>query len=313
MDIIIDIQGFLDTKEKFIPKEVALVAINVPIIGHWIMTPPYSFVELCENSRRQNTWLSRNYHGIEWFDGETKPECFTQHLREIIRETRFIYCRGEEKASYLRNLLSRTVYNLEGISPSFKNLRDKEEDGQRCSHHGFRNNPEFHCALRNVYALKRWFTAKYTDVYNDSSCGDSCFTSPSGESGENEKTNGNIFPKKKYYRFTNKKSDVTRKVEAWLNKPIREEEEEEGKKQTTVMVDNPAIQSTANENAQESFIPMKEEKSSLIFQPRTTSRYMEDEHARNFTSVESSRCRLCGSLSCRQTAEGVDENDSHCR
>lgn len=118
MDIIIDIQGFRDADEKFLPKKVALVTIDAPIVSHWIMLPPHPFGELPETIRRQNCWLSRNYHGIEWFDGKTNPKYFALQLREIIRHTRHIYVRNIEKAHYLRNLISREIYNLEGISPA---------------------------------------------------------------------------------------------------------------------------------------------------------------------------------------------------
>jgi len=94
MEIIIDIQGFRDAEEKFIPKEIAVVAINAPIFGHWIIIPPCPFVNLPESSRRQNNWLSRNYHGIEWVDGEVNLEHFKQHLREITRQAYRIYSRG---------------------------------------------------------------------------------------------------------------------------------------------------------------------------------------------------------------------------
>ncbi|XP_011870599.1 PREDICTED: uncharacterized protein LOC105563544 [Vollenhovia emeryi] len=128
MDVVIELQGFRDIdKKKFIAKEIALVAIQEPIIGHWILTPPYPFEDLPERSRLENNWLSRNYHGIEWFDGETNLECFTLHLRRITRLARNIYTRGREKAHYLRQLLSRNIYNLEIISPPFKNL---PEDGE---------------------------------------------------------------------------------------------------------------------------------------------------------------------------------------
>jgi len=43
MDIIVDIQGFRDAEKKFIPKEVAVVAIDATIVDHWIMIPPHSF------------------------------------------------------------------------------------------------------------------------------------------------------------------------------------------------------------------------------------------------------------------------------
>lgn len=48
MDIVIDIQGFRDATEKFLPKEIAVVAIGASIVDHWIMTPPHPFDELPE-------------------------------------------------------------------------------------------------------------------------------------------------------------------------------------------------------------------------------------------------------------------------
>ena len=70
MDIVIDIQGFRDVEENFIPKEVAVLAINAAITGHWIMTSPCPFEDLPVRTKRENNWLTRNYHGIEWFDGD---------------------------------------------------------------------------------------------------------------------------------------------------------------------------------------------------------------------------------------------------
>jgi len=54
MNIVIDIQGFRDVEENFIPKEVAIL--------HRIMTSPCSFDDLPERVRRENNWLTRNYH-----------------------------------------------------------------------------------------------------------------------------------------------------------------------------------------------------------------------------------------------------------
>ena len=131
MDIVIEMQGFRDMGDRFLPKEVAVVAIHNPIIGHWIMMPPHSFEELPEKSKRENNWLTRNYHGIEWFDGEAHLKYFTLQLREITRHAHRIYTRGNDKARYLQNLLSRSIYNLEDISPSFRDLPDEEKEGRR--------------------------------------------------------------------------------------------------------------------------------------------------------------------------------------
>jgi len=93
MDIVIDIQGFHDVEEYFIPKEVAVLAINA-ITEHWIITSPCPFEDLPERVRRENNWLTRNYHGIEWFNGDVNPKNFTIHLRDITRHTRYIYFIG---------------------------------------------------------------------------------------------------------------------------------------------------------------------------------------------------------------------------
>ncbi|XP_072757019.1 uncharacterized protein [Anoplolepis gracilipes] len=160
MDIVIDIQGFRDVNDKFIPKEVAIVSIDAPIVGHWIMMPLHPFGELSAKARRENNWLSQNYHGIEWFDGETNLKYFISHLREITRRVRYIYVRSNEKASYLRNILSRDINNLEDISPPFKNLSSKEEDGRYCCYHEFWNFGIFRCALHNAYKLKYWIVTQ---------------------------------------------------------------------------------------------------------------------------------------------------------
>jgi len=51
MDIIIEIQGFRNVNEKFIPKEVAVVAINAIIIGHWIMISLCPFSDLSKRKQ----------------------------------------------------------------------------------------------------------------------------------------------------------------------------------------------------------------------------------------------------------------------
>ena len=66
MDIVINIQGFRDVEENFIPKQVAVLVINAVFTRHWIMMLPYPFGDLPERVRRENNWLTRNYHGIEW-------------------------------------------------------------------------------------------------------------------------------------------------------------------------------------------------------------------------------------------------------
>jgi len=81
------------------------------------------------------------------------------NICETLHDTHATSIAEDKRRRYLSNLLSRNVYNLEGISPAFKNLSDFEGCGQRCTHHGFRTNVE-HCALRNAYKLKHWLSMR---------------------------------------------------------------------------------------------------------------------------------------------------------
>lgn len=336
MDIVIDIQGFRDVNDKFIPKEVAVVAINAPIVGHWIMMPPHPFGELPERVRQENNWLTRNYHGIEWYDGEANPKYFTLQMREITRNTRYIYVRGNEKARYLQNLLSRNIYNLEGISPAFKNLLPEEERGRYCSHHGFRKFGIFHCALRNAYKLKRWLVAQNncdssdTNSVNQTTCS-SLENWELAEDDENKDyafndINENIILNQNIKTQSNneieknnwsKDEQTIGKEEDNLAKLDSSTLADKNKRETPTIfsqtdIENPVIQNTGtDENT-----PAKEVKTEIIqiIPPvRSSSGTKENELMRNSTSIASSRCQTCGGLSCRQSPEGVDTIDSNCR
>jgi len=293
MDIIVDIQGFSDISSNFLPKEVAIVTLHASFTGHWILLPRYSFEALPEKSRRENNWLTQNYHGIEWFDGETDEEYFTTQLREITRLVRNIYTRGKEKADFLQRMLSRSVYNLEGISPPFKNLPEDEKAGrQRCIHHGFRYSPtiKYHCALRNAFKLKRWLLEQDID------------------SGYEELSHENP--------ATNRPNAEEIKEETTADDDDGETCGEEATAYYTFSVPQPAFVSrsmptlTHMDNSASS--PRKEVSPTveqLIPTRRTPPRDVKNEYAGNLASAASTPCRTCGSLSCRQSTEGVDETD----
>ncbi|EGI65602.1 hypothetical protein G5I_05902 [Acromyrmex echinatior] len=106
-NIVIDIQGFRDVEENFISKEIAVLAINAMITGHWIMTPPHLFGDLPERVRRENNWLTRNYHGIEWFDENVNPKYFTIQL--LIHYTPRTLHLAEEQGEEKNHDISRNI------------------------------------------------------------------------------------------------------------------------------------------------------------------------------------------------------------
>ena len=301
MDIVVDIQGFRDAEEKFIPKETAVVAINARIIGHWITLPPYSFDELPERSKRENNWLSQNYHGIEWFDGEANPKYFVRQLREITRRARFIYTRGQEKASYLSDLLSRNIYNLEADTPAFKNLPDTDELGHRCSHHGFRSNAKYLCALRNAYKLKRWLNERNKRSSNHTTLP---FIKKEEEEEEEEEEE--------------KAEESSQNVEVKAEVASSDEEKENHLFVTTSSKTNDSAESphitkselvlqSSHENASSTEQLNSTQTIPLL---RSSPSY---EFTGNFKCLEPSKCQVCRSLPSRPTTEDVDEIDSYRR
>lgn len=291
MDIVIDIQGFRDADSKFIPKEVAVVAINRNITDHWILMPPYLFSELSETSRKENNWLTRYYHGIEWNDGESNPKYLAIHLREITRSCRRIYVRGSEKARYLQNLLSRNIYNLESISPSFKCLTAKE----RCTYHGLRERfNNFQCALTNAYKLKQWLNEQNSikqnrgDIFVRRFPDSEVIWSEDEEKEQNESDCDSFVDCLTGDGMANKLSDnFAKDIEIPTLTVEKATQTENGAK--------------INTDFEQYLIP----ENYTLPPPHTR-----DEYASYLTSSATTKCKSCGGLSCRQIAEGVDTVDS---
>ncbi|KYN07153.1 hypothetical protein ALC62_01885 [Cyphomyrmex costatus] len=157
MNIVIDIQGFKNTEEDFFPKEVAIVSINNDHCAHWIIAP-YSFTELSTRSKSQNNWLSKNFHGIEWFEGDTPYKNLCRHLRTIAQFTNRIFIRGRDKSAFLHRITSRNIINLEEEEkcPPFHQLPQLK---QTCLIHSIKiktNNREYTCALNNALRIRKW-------------------------------------------------------------------------------------------------------------------------------------------------------------
>lgn len=150
---IVDIQGFVDCENQFLPKEVAVVSLREGHIAHWVIAPPCEFSELPYPTQKQNNWLTVNFHGIEWYDGEISSIQLKKHIREIAQVADHIYVRGREKKLYLERITARRIFNLENISPTFEELRSST---QYCLHHGSIKRRVFKCALHNALNLKKW-------------------------------------------------------------------------------------------------------------------------------------------------------------
>ncbi|KAL7288276.1 hypothetical protein TKK_0017615 [Trichogramma kaykai] len=152
MDAVIDIQFIKNSKNECIPKEVAVTSIQNNYIVRWVLITPTS-KNLPMDIIRQNNWLVRNYHGLDYYDGEVSTRCFLKTFRELAKKINKVYVRGNEKLDFIQNLMSREVINLEydPDCPSFLN------PDTYCIHHGLKElSLRYACALNNVIRLKNW-------------------------------------------------------------------------------------------------------------------------------------------------------------
>ncbi|XP_044019229.1 uncharacterized protein LOC122859601 [Aphidius gifuensis] len=128
--LIIDIQCLVGSRNEYYPKEISVLTLHDKFISHWIIGPPFKYSKLEKGARRQNNWLTKNYHKIDW-DASEVPYKNLQSLIEKIGE-------------------------LENISPRFGLL---PADEHYCLFHGV-NYPNYTCTQQNVYKLKNWLIGK---------------------------------------------------------------------------------------------------------------------------------------------------------
>ena len=168
IDYIIDIQAFHDKEGVFLPKEIAVIALDSKYISHWIVKPPCEYSELPKGIISTNCYLTCYHHGIEWYDGESNLNDVYAALRSISRNAQNIYVRGYQKVNLLERVLARHITNLEEYScPSFKNLPGTDE--HFCAYHG-KKSEKFACALTCANKLRMWL--RKTLYMNDTSADD---------------------------------------------------------------------------------------------------------------------------------------------
>ncbi|KAL7301308.1 hypothetical protein TKK_0006045 [Trichogramma kaykai] len=169
MDAIIDIQYIKDSKNKYIPKEVAIVCVDNNFSAHWLIITPPS-INLSPAIKRQNTWLLKNHHGLDYYDGEVTLRSLNNRLKELAKNIGKIYVRVNEKYSYIQNLMAREIINLEDNidCPSFNNL---PWENTYCLHHAFKYPfLRYSCSLNNTTRLKNWLLQQKfykEEIYSD--------------------------------------------------------------------------------------------------------------------------------------------------
>ena len=155
IEYVIDVQGFKRAYNEFVFKELAVVPLGEDVQPTvYLFDPPHDWSFLAPRYKCENSWLTRNYHGIHWQDGEIPYEEFQEILKSSVRGASKIYVKGLDKQKWLQNIISR-VCNIEDLDcPSLAKLHIQKETP--CSHHNLNICRNSNCAVLNAIALKRW-------------------------------------------------------------------------------------------------------------------------------------------------------------
>ncbi|KAL7295114.1 hypothetical protein TKK_0011581 [Trichogramma kaykai] len=125
-DYIVDIQGFKRSMNRFVFKEISVIAVepdSVPLVFHF--EAPFCWQNLLDEHKSCNNWLSKNYHGLPWSGDDIPYNKLEETLVVLFFNARNIYVTGAEKQSWLQEILSnRFIENIEHLGcPTLKKLR----------------------------------------------------------------------------------------------------------------------------------------------------------------------------------------------
>lgn len=162
----VDIQGFKHKNNKFMLKEVYIHTELDNVNYHALIDSPHSFCQLSKKDQRQVTWLTKNFHGIGWNDGDIS---FIQFLNDVsfFLRGKTIMCKGFEKMQWLKDIFKEIhierYVNCEDLGLNFK-LHNTNQDFDCidiCANHKeIDKKNHYVCAMKNVMSLKRLYFEK---------------------------------------------------------------------------------------------------------------------------------------------------------
>ena len=158
---VLDIQAFKRYLNRVVVKEVAIVALETdaqPSV--FLFKPPFPWEGLCAEFRSSNEWLSRNFHGLSWEQGDIPYELVSQVLEKALVNSNIIYVKGLEKKQWVKEILpNKFVYNIENFRcPALRKLPPVEDFF--CSNHALEGAV---CAAHNVYKLRDYLLSRSVD------------------------------------------------------------------------------------------------------------------------------------------------------
>lgn len=159
-EFIVDFQAFKDQKNRYILKELAILAVQSDEVAHCLIKPPYAACKLPGGKRASIDYLTEKHHGIIWEDGYTNFTDAVALLKDVTRHAKYLYIKGSERAKFLKLLTGKDTIDFDTLScPKAKYLSNNSV-APDCFY--YRHAPKYHCyfeacSLRRVYKIKKWY------------------------------------------------------------------------------------------------------------------------------------------------------------
>ena len=113
MDMIVDIQCLKNSKNLVVPKEIAILSLNGNYSAHWMVGPSTGIDNFSSEIRKQNNWLKKHHHSLDYSEGEVSTRALFKSLKELMKKVGRVFVRRKEKWSIVHKITARELINLE--------------------------------------------------------------------------------------------------------------------------------------------------------------------------------------------------------
>jgi len=162
MEAIVDIVAFLSPKAKFIVKELTIVDIQTGSVSWFLFKPPCAAKDTAASSLRENIWLTNNFHGLQWEEGDVPYHKLNDILSTYLNSYTTVYMKGEEKKDFIQKKIRARVIDMKQIGcpplrkPDFWSLSTR----YTCMRH---RDTQFVCSRDQALKLYSWYISNKYD------------------------------------------------------------------------------------------------------------------------------------------------------
>lgn len=125
--VVLDLQCFKNNRNEFIVKEACVMDIGSgTILLHHVAELSFDqYRFLSKEKQRENRWLTKYYHGLDWNIGDISYHELVDRLFECLAQCSVIYVKGTEKKTFvMKNLIPapRGVDEVDSLLTSTKSI-----------------------------------------------------------------------------------------------------------------------------------------------------------------------------------------------